>query len=325
MWQRLQKPELRLANTFSERIWQMEERRPGNFPEFQSGEPLQIYSDYSGSHPGARFDAYSYLLIQSTGLAQWEQQRVSIREAYGLGRRRFAYKKLNDQVRAKALWPWLVAADDLPGLLVTVLIDKSLGSLFPPADLVTLKAAFPEFSTVKPAAVERLFRVCHFLSMFVAGLSAPGQHLHWVSDEDEIAANESRLQLLGWTFTQVSTMYLGRAPAHVRCDTTGSDDGSLHFEDLASLPDLAAGTLTEVQTQQIINRSMPESHTPMPIPASISPKSQPLLHWFTLPDRALRRMTFAVWPAPNDMLRMNKIVFLKEPLPDGYVLRGDQP
>ncbi|MBI2517985.1 MAG: hypothetical protein HYV95_13865 [Opitutae bacterium] len=323
MWQRLQKPDLRLANTFSERIWQMEERRPGNFPEFRSNEPLQIYSDYSGSHCGARFDAYSYLLVQSAGFAQWEQDRRSIRQAYGMERRRFAYKALNDQVRAKALWPWLVAADDLPGLLVTVLIDKSLGSLFPPADFVTLKTLFPEFSAVKPATIERIFRVCHFLSMFVAGLSAPGQHLHWVSDEDEIAANESRLQLLAWTFTQVCTMYLGRVPAHVGCDTTGSDDGSLQLEDLASLPDLVAGALTEVQTQQIICRSMPESHTPTPIPASISPKAQPLLHWLSLPDRALRRMVFAVWPAPNDMLYMNKIVFLNG-LPDGGVL-GEAP
>lgn len=238
----------------------MEQCRPGNFPTFDAKQPLLVFSDYGGSHKEARFESYAYFLTQPSVLPGWEKDRNDIRQAYGFVNCRMAYKKLESADRARTLWPWLVAADDLHGLLVTVLVEKSFGSFFSSDDLALLRTEVPEYATMNTKSIERIFRVCHFLSVFVAGLSNAQQEIIWITDEDQIAANDVRLHLLRRTFMQVSTMYLGATPKQVHCATTASDNGSLQIEDLASLPDLAAGALADTQTQFAIHKRLPVSH-----------------------------------------------------------------
>jgi hypothetical protein len=201
-----------LANVLSEKIWAMEQERPGNLPTFDPAAPILVFSDYGGGHSAAHFESYAFFLTQPAILAQWETDRLEIRWAYGLANCSMAYKRLGAADRARALWPWLVAADGLDGLLVTVLVARSFGSMFPATGLAHLRQKVPEFRLLKDATIERVFRIAHFLSVFVAGLSSAQQELVWITDEDEIAANPSRLYLLQRTFARVSAMYLGRAP-----------------------------------------------------------------------------------------------------------------
>lgn len=313
MWNRLGKPELTNLNTFSERIWAMEQKRPGNFPDFLPNEPLLIFSDYGGSHPGARFESYAFLFVQPSVLPLWEGLRNGIRDAVGFHGGRMAYKKLNAGDRDRALIPWLHAADELTGLLVTIVVENSVGSFFGATDVERLRVEIPEFRDVKDGTIERTFRICHLLSVFVAGVSHPDQELVWITDQDEIAANETRLELLRQTFPKVCGLYLGEPPAKFICATTEADNGSLQIEDLASLPDLVAGAFADVHTQQALHGSLPTNHTPIAIPDSISPKSQYLLHWASLPDRSLRRMVFAFFPAGGGLLHIPKVVFSSKP------------
>jgi hypothetical protein len=192
------------------------------------------------------------------------------------------------------------------------LVEKSFGSFFSSDDPARLKAEIPEYAAIKPNGIERMFRVCHLLAVFIAGLSTSQQEIIWITDEDEIAANESRLQLLKQTFMKVSTMYLGATPQQVHCATTAFDNGSLQMEDLASLPDLAAGALADAQTQLAVCGNLPVNHGRVPVPNSTAKKSEELLKWLSLPDRALRRMVFALWPADGGKIHVDKIVFFAE-------------
>lgn len=315
MWRRLNKPELGLMNTFSERIWMMEQKRPGNFPQFKADDPLYVFSDYSGAHGESRFDAYSFLLVQPGDLTNWDQQRTAIRTVCNMRDRRMAYKGLNDKIKANALPYWLEAFDGLPGLLATVLIDKSLGSLFPAKAVQTLKQDHPEYAALKPQTVERTFRICHFLSVLIAGLSLPGQNLTWVSDQDEIAANDSRLRLFTTTFGLVCSNYLEHNLGHFRFGTTALDDGSLQMEDLTSLPDIVAGAISEVQTLQLASNAMPVGHTLVPLTASLSLKARLIVNWLTSPENLLRRRIFAFWPAGDGKMFVNDIKFYDNPEP----------
>jgi hypothetical protein len=74
MWNRLNRPELTMMNAFSEQIWQMEQRRPGNFPDFDPAQPLLAFSDYGGAHAGARFESFSFLFLQPAALPVCERK-----------------------------------------------------------------------------------------------------------------------------------------------------------------------------------------------------------------------------------------------------------
>lgn len=95
----------------------------------------------------------------------------------------------------------------------------------------------------------------HFAAFLTAGLSSSSQNVLWFSDEDNIAANFSRLTQLTNVFAYILSNYLKHDLAHIRCGTTKNDDGSLLIEDLTSIPDLVAGAISE---QLIISEDEPE-------------------------------------------------------------------
>jgi hypothetical protein len=86
-----------------------------------------------------------------------------------------------------------------------------------------------------------MLRVVHIVSFFLAGLSRAHQNVIWITDEDEIAANDNRMRELTNLFGNISSHYLPHSMGHFRCGTMKSDDGSRQLEDLASIPDLVAG------------------------------------------------------------------------------------
>ena len=79
----------------------------------------------------------------------------------------------------------------------------------------------------------------------MAGLSSEWHNVLWFTDEDEIAANQERLTHLTNLVAWVGSMYLPFSLGHLRCGTTQSDDGSMRIEDLAAVPDMIAGAISE--------------------------------------------------------------------------------
>lgn len=313
MWRHLNRPELAMMDTISRKLKDMEDRRPGNFPSFTPSEPLLVFSDYGGSHDGSRFETYSFLFTQPSSLPEWNAFRSFIRKEYRFEKGRMAYKKLNNRECSEACFPWLVAADRLNGLLITFAIERSLGSLFNQAELAALRQVRPDLAGSSRKTIERMFRVCHFLAVILSGLSSAAQEVVWITDQDDIAANERLKSSLKETLQNVVQMYLGERLATLHCETTAFDDGTMQIEDLASIPDLVAGAISEAQTQQAIHNNMPTGHGNVPLPASIPEKTMKILTWTSLPDKALKRMVLAMYPAANPgQVYFNRIVFHAE-------------
>src|SRR5207249_3520816 len=101
---------------------------------------------------------------------------------------------------------FLSAANNIGGLSVSILVHKAIVSLFRESAQIDLSEPGLEgFSHWKGTSFEKMLRIVHLVSFFIAGLSRAGQDVLWITDEDEIAANDDRLSELTKLFGNVSS------------------------------------------------------------------------------------------------------------------------
>lgn len=266
----------------------------------RGGQTLIVISDYSGQHSDANFETLSFLIADLQKCAAWEQIRKRWRQKYLPDGRRMAFKSLSDGTKERALDDFLEAADNIHGVSITVLVRKDVKTLFGDGERIDWKnSELAPYIHWPKGTFEKMLRVVHFVSFFVAGFSNPHQNILWISDEDEIAANESRLRELTNIFGNVSSHYLNHDVGHIRCGTTKSDDGSRQLEDLASIPDLVAGMLTETVSEQRKQGLIASAGIAIPPPKGLQSKVIKLLNWFATNRKPLKRLVFLIEPIPG--------------------------
>jgi hypothetical protein len=230
----------------NENIEQLIINNPTSLPNLSSTSTILVSSDYSGEHSGSKYQILSFLIADTGNCEQWDKEREEVRAEFLSNNRRMSFKELRDNQKFKALKPFLSSADRIPGLVFTVAIESSIQSLFEglaPLDLENPEFLF--FKSWRPNVLEKAFRILHFISFLLAGISHPGQNIIWFTDEDSIAANPDRLRQLTNLFSWVISPYLAFDLGHLRCGTTKCDDGSRRIEDLTAIPDLVAGAIGE--------------------------------------------------------------------------------
>src|ERR1700722_4361966 len=87
-----------------------------------------VASDYSGQHKDASHEAYSFLVTTDLALNEWLPSLGAFRQRWLPDGRRISFKKLNEPVRRRALPYFLDMAGKLSGNLITILIDRRVGS-----------------------------------------------------------------------------------------------------------------------------------------------------------------------------------------------------
>ena len=195
-WRHLNKPHIGVMNEFSSTIAGLELREPYALPSIH-GQLFLILSDYSGDHDLAEYQSLSFLFADLQRCQKWEGMRLKLRQNYLSDGRRISFKGLRDKKQQIALPSLLTAADTIPGLSVTILIHKSIESLFTDSGYIDLNnPEFHDYRHWKIRSFEKMLRVVHFVSFFLSGLSRPGQDVLWITDQDEIAANDNRLREL---------------------------------------------------------------------------------------------------------------------------------
>jgi hypothetical protein len=80
-------------------------------------------------------------------------------------------------------------------------------------------------------------------------------------------------------FAQVLSHYLNCAIGRLQFATTRSDDGSLRLEDIAALPDLAAGSLVEIGTSMALDGILSVNELLTPMSRDIPKKAQAITAW----------------------------------------------
>jgi hypothetical protein len=317
-WLALERPELGVINTISDTIYVEEWRNPDLLPSIRSGSSLVIASDYGGEHQSACYRSISLILAEIQSLGYWNDLREETRKKIIKDSRRLSYKQLADARRARALVPFLRAANTIPGLLVTFLIDKRIDSLFcEDSGAPSLTWSIIDRATWSRGSFEKMFRVAHFGALLVAGLSAPGQDLLWITDQDEIVANLQKHHEATSVFAHVMSHYLKHSMGHFRLATTQGDDGSLLLEDLAAIPDLAAGTLTEVSTVTASEGGFSGAGIVSPLSSGVSQKAHAILAWLADGPHPLRRLTFCIDHVPPDGFKAKLLrTMLEKPIPE---------
>lgn len=300
IWQTLNNPNFGFMNTFSQSIYKSETQDKYLLPDIRRGSIIFVASDYSGENDLADYQSLSFLFADLEGCAIWEKRRQQLRQQFLPQGRRMAFKNLNDKHRKRALASFLSAANTIPGLSASILIDKRIESLFEDSD--KLNRSRPElqpYAHWTTASLEKMFRVVHLVSLFVAGLSRQNQDVMWITDEDDIAANEARLRELTTIWGNTLSQYLAHNLRHLRCGTTKSDNGSRNIEDLASIPDLVAGCLAEVITAQRKENRFPQSQLIVPPPENLAAKTIEIMNWFATNREPLKRLVYVIEPIEN--------------------------
>jgi hypothetical protein len=270
---------------------QLDLARPGSLPDLRSGPTLLLASDYGGQHKSATHEAFSFLLADHMYSWFWNEMRTEVRKRFLRDNRRMCYKGMNDRRKVSALLPFLDAANAVAGALVTVLVEKEFASGLRLGE--GERDSLP--GTVRPWPVPLLRRfiwITHLASALVAGLSAKGQNLIWITDEDDIAANDRRIIEATPLVAGILSDYLAHDLGHMRFGTTKCDSGDLFVEDFAAIPDLAAGALVEIPKAGVVHRGY---GLRTPLRGRVPPKALNILSWLGARQiSALRKVSLVV-------------------------------
>lgn len=217
--------------------------REHSLPQFL-GETIYAASDCSGRTRESRIDALSFLLTDYDYCGEWHLEREEVRKRYLADMRRMSFKDLNDGMRRRALVPFLKAADLIPGLCLTIVIDKRMKKLCSDEELFTrVKPTLR--GKWNPRSFEYMARLAYFLSVLFAGLSLPNQNLYWIGDTDDFLATQERATDTAELLSRFSSLLISHPLGQLGVGSTSLDEGDRLEEDLAAVPDLVAGALTE--------------------------------------------------------------------------------
>ena len=256
-WRVITRPDFGLATVISDVISGSEAVMGNSIRSLRRSPSLFMFSDYGGAHKGARYEVLSFLITTPAGFSGFALERLRLRQD-GLGaERRMAYKALNDNVRLRSLTGYLKVADRLAGVLINFAVDKRAAHLF--NESYKPETAFGALGPWAAKPFGKLSRVAHLAAIVIEGLRADGQDLIWITDEDEIAPNPTKHAEATRLLAHILNCYCTGDMGHFRFGTTASDPGDLLIEDLAAVPDLAAGGLNEILSQVGLH---PASNTP---------------------------------------------------------------
>lgn len=313
-WRQREGCDFGLMNWFSDSIRLAELSDPRCLPDLRRDRNLIIGSDYSGQHKGAAYEAIALLLSDSQASAAWNSLRRAVRRAVLGDGRRMSYKALNDRRRRAALRPFLDCANTLEGLLIAILVSRAGDSLFGNSRRLdfTTEELRP-FSHWDGRIFERMLLIIHVISVLLGGLSAPGQNLLWITDEDDIAPNRDRLGQLTRIFATISSHYLPHDLGTVRIGTTNIDDSQLSLEDFVAIPDLVAGALAEVVARYRALEHFPVGDWTLTPPPNLPDKARLVMDWFADLAQPLRRFVFVIdrgGGTSRPEIRMTRMTFL---------------
>lgn len=293
-WRLDDRPDLGAMNSANVLIRELDVGDPQAFPDLRRGKTIAIGSDFSGQHSTSKYEAFGFVFADLHHCGVWMDARRSLREDLLSDGRRFSYKSLKDRQRASALSRFLEATDAIPGLVVVILVEKTIASLFKSSGRI--ESSDPEIKLLShwsPRAVERLLRVCHFAAFFLAGLSREHQDVLWITDQDDIVANPMMHSEMVEAFGRISSHYLTHTLGHIRIATTASDTGKRDIEDFVSIADFAAGAVCEALNSYHRADIRPVPGIVLLPPKDTDTKALQLMNWFSDKRSVLKRLVIA--------------------------------
>jgi hypothetical protein len=238
---------------------------------------------------------------------------AALRKSSGIGQKEIAFKDFRHGPSRRMLPAYLRLTDQyISGLLFTVVVDKSIPSLFGPGDSETLRKMAEAleqtgYGALPPKVAEKLFRVVHCIAFLLALLGHPGQKIFWMMDHDPIGETPERHSKLLEILLKVLPLYTTKS--------FGFLGGARPFTprafeelDLLSVSDIAAGAIAQCLTS--IDTVGEEN-------AQIKPGADHVLRWLCHNSLTLKKFAMTVRRLPNGVPGVGPIDFeARDPIPD---------
>lgn len=222
-------------------------------PELRPFEGGCILSDYGGAHNAARWRTYSFLAVAGGAHLRFLERVRELRQKHRLVEpySEIAFKNRKYGPVARVIPDFVQAAlEELPGLLLTLAVPKSLSSIIGGDNdarglLAHLNSlGFHAHST--PAVAEEAVRVVLLVAYLSCLLFRTDQPVFWMTDRDAIAQTLEHKDALNRLLNQTVQAY-GSRTAQLGWTTQPSDSfrakHGVDFNDLLALPDLVAGAV----------------------------------------------------------------------------------
>lgn len=216
---------------------------------------------------------------------------------YFLRGRGISYKKLNDNRKFRALPHFLDIADCLNGLLLNILIDKSITNLY---DIK--KNEFEDIinkldCSWNNKAFEKMLRILVFLFLFINGMSVDGQNVWWISDDDDIMPSEDHMVDMKKVIYHVSSVILEHQMGNIRWCRDSQVVNGMSFRYLMSIPDLSSGALCDMLTAYKKGRYQLCEHIMTPPPNIMRYKSKIICSWLAEQSNNLKKLNVVIEPS----------------------------
>ena len=206
-----------------------------------------------------------------------------------------SFKFLNDAQRRRALLPFLNAANLFDGACVVVVVHKDLKRMSTsPSSVEIWKSIRGLKGNWRPSAFEAMARVAHFFSLLVAEFSRPHQHVTWITDEDDIVANDDRLTDIMDLAASMAGLYADHPLGEFAMNSTQVDEEERYFEDFVAIPDLVAGAFAEVVNVWSRDPRWYEGGDLFLMPDKLTRKANIVSTWFCDASPALKRAVVLV-------------------------------
>ncbi|MBD2169538.1 hypothetical protein H6G04_34850 [Calothrix membranacea FACHB-236] len=283
-------------------------------PPTISGPTMYIASDYSGANKSSRYHVSVILCADLKASVDWLVLSQKVRQEYLADGRRMSYKSLSDRQRAKALIPFLSAAEYIHGLCFVVIVNKNIRNLcLNSDDYDKMRKILQLQGRWKDKELEEALRLTHFVGCLIGGLSQSKQNIYWISDEDSLFANTSRSQDMARLLSSYSSHYAKWSLGEIGIGTTAIDEGDRIDEDFAAVTDLVAGGVAEVTTRlsEVCGGRIP-SKLAIEYDREFLPKADLIARWLWLGRSNLRRVAVLFEKQQGKELSVSRYQMLSE-------------
>jgi hypothetical protein len=228
----------------------------------------------------------------------FHDKMARIRTKYQLGETEIAFKEFRRGKLRAALPDYLAAANELPGFLCTIAVDRRIATLFGPHNDRTVFRRLKDgllsegLGDWDLAAVEKLMRVVHMAAYLAALLAADGQKIFWMSDHDSICPNEGKHGSMMAIFDRVLRIYTRPGVDYPLIGSARPfDPPSVEMNDLLGLADVVAGSVAQYLTK---------SDTENPDEIVLKSGAEKVFRFLGTEGIGLRKATFVIGLNNND-------------------------
>ena len=249
VWRHINVPEAGYAHAMSVAIQRAGRVCPNLLWPVNDGIQL-LLSDYSGQHRGATHEVYSFLIATWDTVQDWLPLRDEFRARWLPDGRRISFKQLREPMRRRAYPHFLELVGLLQANLITFMIDCRVRTFVdggPEALAAELNDCF--LPGTSGSTIEKIYRIALFVAMIQAGLRDEAQQSYWISDQDEILDSFQKGEGFARLATYLSFGLTGwRNAAEQGFLTTAALDTPDWVEDMAAIPDIAAGACARLSS-----------------------------------------------------------------------------